>query len=172
MYISVRRSSFEIDACLTCSMLASCSCESCRAWRNSWSGNCSISSRARSAALAWAAGDILLRSSENFLAIVKALLLQCLKVLIVEPVGMQDVLFVPSVLTGFVAAKKQDRHPARIEGVKDTIRSPLMLNAQLAHVSMLGTNDLRAIRERQVGALKLQQLNHGGHGDLLVFVQG
>src|SRR5687767_3376215 len=95
MYMSARRSSFEMLAWRTFSVAASVSCDSPRARRSSCSGISFSSALARVAARARASGDILARKSAYFLAIVDQPFLSKLsKVLVIKAVGPRDVLLV------------------------------------------------------------------------------
>src|ERR1035441_6332909 len=110
------------------------------------------------------AGDIFASSPENFLAIFPYLFLpQLFDVLIVQPVCYRDEHVVPSVVARLVATDEQQCNPARVERVQHAIWLPAVLDAQLAHVVVLGLCDAGAIREPKPHGMLLQQLHAGAH---------
>lgn len=51
--------------------------------------------------------------------------------LLVNLVGKWNVLIIPAIITGLIAANKQNRDPTRIKGIEDLVRTASVLYSQL-----------------------------------------
>src|SRR5436190_17805710 len=163
-YMSVRFSILATAAWPTCSVCASSSCESRSARRSSAKSISRLSVSAFASARARASGDIFARSSENeCLPAICGLLPQFLQVLVIEPIGDRDELFVEPLVTGLVAANEQDRSPPRIERIEDAQRPAAALYPQFAHMRMTRSHDPARVRKRQCRTPALQLLNDRGN---------
>src|SRR5690606_16360400 len=132
--MSVRFSSLAMEGCCTWRISASIFCDRPRAWRNSLSGISAIILFALSDARARACGVMRARSSENFLAIDKALFPQLLQMLVVKPVGNRNMDFIPAIAAGLVAANQQDGRAAWVKCIQGSQGTTIMLRPQFSHV--------------------------------------
>jgi hypothetical protein len=67
-------------------------------------------------------------------------------VFVVESVGDGDVHVIPTVIAPLVAADQQYGAPPRVECIEYAQWPPIVLDPQLAHMRVLGAEDLAAIR--------------------------
>ena len=87
---------------------------------------------------------------------------------VVDSVGMGDVLLVKAAVANLAAPDEQDRRSSWVERVEDSIRVASVLDAELAHVAVLGSTDVRRVRRAEGDALRLEQAHVGGDALLLV----
>ena len=71
----------------------------------------------------------------------KPFLSQCLEMGIVETVRQRHDMLIPLVIARFLPPQQSQGDPPGIKGVQHPIGPPLMLDAQLAHMAVLGTMD-------------------------------
>lgn len=90
---------------------------------------------------------------------------------IVECVGLWHVLCVPAVVPGLVATEQKNGRAARVEGIKHSVRSALVLEAQFPHVAMAGAFDTGRVRKRKRRAVFYKQVHDAADADLLVVCQ-
>jgi hypothetical protein len=76
-------------------------------------------------------------------------LLNDLQVFFVYCICLRDHLFVPAAISSLVSAEQQQCRTGGIEGVKDAIGPPLMLNSQLPHVAEFRPLDSAAVGEAE-----------------------
>src|SRR5947209_17532476 len=105
--MSARRSSLATAGWPTSSSRANSSCETSRAWRNSWSAILSASAFEATRALR-AAEKPLVNSVNGRRPVIATLFLQRLDVLVVQPVRQGDQLFVKPRIAYLVAAAHQN----------------------------------------------------------------
>lgn len=67
-----------------------------------------------------------------------------------------DIFFVPTCTASLFTANKQDGRSTGIEGIKDSIRFPFMLDSQLPYCAELGPFDIRTVGVRQMRPLFFQ----------------
>src|SRR5215469_6957612 len=117
-----------------------------RARRSSCKAISVMRRRALSSERARESGDIFARSSANFLTIFGFLLFQLLDMLAVKPVCARDVPLIPAAVTALVATEQQDGSARRVECVQHTVRLPIVLDAQLAHMAATRAVDMARVR--------------------------
>src|SRR5690606_439902 len=113
---------------------------------------------ALSDARARACGVMRARSSENFLAIDKALFPQLLQMLVVKPVGNRNMDFIPAIAAGLVAANQQVGRAAWVKCIQGSQGTTIMLRPQFSHVAVPGTLDAARMGKVQRRAKLLKQL--------------
>ena len=90
---------------------------------------------------------------------------------VIQLIGDGDMKLIPAIVSGFVATNQQNRHTARVKGIKRAVRSPGMLRSEFAHVSMSRATYATAVRMAQRRTTRLQQLNRSRQRNLLCLRQ-
>src|SRR6266850_4879122 len=84
---------------------------------------------------------------------------ELVQMLVVDTVGNRNHPLVELVVANLASTDEQDRRPARIEGVENSIRVAASLNPELPHVSMLRATHIRAVWERQCRTSCFQEVD-------------
>lgn len=90
---------------------------------------------------------------------------------VVRPIRLRDQAFVESVVARLVTTEEYNRDAARIEGVEDAERPPVVLNAQLAQMRVPRPVDTGLVREPQARPVLDEQVDPGRDGLAFVIAQ-
>jgi hypothetical protein len=92
--------------------------------------------------------------------------------LVVELVGDRNLLLVPAIVSCLVAAQPENRSPSRVERIKHSVRSTLVLNSEFTHVAVSGRRDTRRIGKRERRAMLYEEFHDATNADLFLVVKG
>jgi hypothetical protein len=93
------------------------------------------------------------------------------QVFVIQLIGDGDMNFIPTIVAGFVTADQQNRHAARVKGIKRSIWTSGVLRSEFTHMPVSRAVNATAVRMTERWTPRLQQLNRSRHRNLLGLCQ-
>lgn len=91
---------------------------------------------------------------------------------VVEPVRNRNLLFVPAIVSGLVAAQQENAGSSRVERIQHTVRPPLVLDPEFSHVAVPGGCDARRIWEWERWSMLDEEFYDAADADLFLVAEG
>ena len=91
---------------------------------------------------------------------------------VVEPVRNRNLLLVPAIVSGLVAAQQENAGSSRVERIQHTVRPPLVLNPEFSHVAVPGRCDARRIWEWERWSMLDEEFYDAADADLFLVAEG